>query len=258
MSKRVLNGLVRLGLIATFVGITATDAWAVCLVWKRIGGSQLCMVDSAGSLILDAQVQGFGGSVCTPGAGTDCGKVDFLAFGTLNTDTTTGCNTIVDQLDPACALSAVAIYQNKGGNTNLNLNAQPFVKVGFLQDSSDFELCDKKGKCVTQVKLSLDGYAPPPQNRNWKFVGAYVLEYKSVKRFCPGGYDIAGSCCETDERVGNVCAADYGDGKPLTTLELCELPLASFLSNPGSKIPYVCKDLKTCGGWTGVSCPAIP
>ena len=266
MGKRIGIGLLCLGAMVAMRGDAVWAAGVKCgttsnctqpYYWKS-GGTTCCTCLKVGSVVMTADIGALGGRFCSSSSDVDCGVMGLTLWGTEDTDTY-NCPNSDDPtyLDENCGLSMAALYKNKGGKFNFNVNAQPFVKPGPESATGTFDFFDKNGNASLTLELEFTGEVPPPQNPNWTFLDVLFLKFKAQKTNCPGGYDVLDQCCAFSDRVGGACSTLYGEGllsegQPLTELQLCVHP---DISNSQPGLPYDCtQPAAECGGLTGVFC----
>jgi hypothetical protein len=281
MERKVMKNLLCIGVVLVLATVVATEAGAVtcstsktlttqtCCSWRTTtSGVKYCSLWCTGSEICVNTIFGLGGSImndCIPGE--TCPVTSCEAFGTVDTDTSTGtCDTSLDEpfsLNPTCGIMGMAYCQNHGGNSKLKnpkIEGQPFVVEGV--EGTDIPLtavdCDKQGKCTTQGKLEADLSAVICQNHNWTPLTFTASEFKGRSCFCPGGYDSTGTCCEDNSRTGlGTCTAVYGDGTPTCLVQLCTIDLSNYNPLTSFDLAYECGEAVACGGVTGAPCPTV-
>lgn len=230
MSKRLVMGLLCMGVVAVLVVLPGTANAGVCTKppcagVKWFGGSCICC--STGSEIFDLTVWGVPGNLVKACAGEQCVKCS--VYGTVGDST---CDPTI--LDPDCAIQGFAYCVNpkcvRGHQDdpectgNFNVNGQPYVLDGVLSKSGSLTNCTKAGRCTTSVEVVGTLSDDICINPNWKFETFTASEFNGTCSFCETGYDSYGNCSVLEE----------------TTAEgfRCEVDLTQYV--PGVEIPYRC------------------
>ncbi len=282
MCKRLVTPLVLVGVIATFVVMQGTEAWAgTCSLSKCTGcyccgyttskttGQKICSLWCTGSEICSNVINGLGGNIvndCIPGE--TCPTTECSAFGTVPTDTSAGtCNESLDILNETCGIAGVAVCSNPNGH--FNAQGTPYTLSGAEHAIGDVQTCDKKGKCTNSLTLEPSDTSNICINPNWNFVTFTAGTFKAKSCLCPGGYDneTPKKCCATASRTTDgKCSDDdsnvYAADSPLTrgtstcVTAFCTVDLTNYTPNSPS-LAYDCQPVTTptCGGITNIPCP---
>jgi len=204
MCKRIGIGLLRLSLIAVFVGMAGSEAnaqtcstkyftGAKCTSWKSLtsSGPKVCAQWCTGSAVCDVLVDGVK-EKCEPGR--PCPEMSCTAFGTEPVETTTPGVDCTTTLDPSCGILGIGFCLQPGcepGHTNDEClgpppSGQPFVHDMALSAYGNVDDCIRHGRCREGLELEAAPDLCP--NDNWSFRFTPTIANLQVC-YCPGGFE---------------------------------------------------------------------
>lgn len=186
----------------------------------------------------------------------DCPKTQAQAFGTILPDSP-GADSCYKGFDPNnpnpdCSMPAVAFCNNPANKKPRNFpggTAVPYYFSGFASTDLQELDCNKNGNCKLLLQLDLTTGVNVCKD-NWVVADFAAQEFIGVQDMCPGGYDLNGDCCATDERDDGDCAeqnlgiinADLSatkPGEPTRYVKYCYHDLTNYQF--GDSFTYCCQ-----------------
>jgi hypothetical protein len=255
--------MLRMSVIAVFVALLGTEAnAAICasglthLGHTTIGGSlkNICYNPKTGvttyaSVRMTLQINGVPGSVLNGCATPDepCLEVQCAIYGTVQLADGAECNpTTEDPLDSDCGIDGIAVCVNPRCHNSNNpdcvgnsSNGQPYTLETSVIQSGAFQQQEcNRGKCKKSLEVEAQLSDDICINPNWEFQTFTPSEFIGQCCTCDYGFDSAGVCCGSRERVGNSCSIP---GPTCDDAFRCEVDLSDYQG--GDIIPYVCEEI---------------
>lgn len=265
MRKSNVLALLTLGVAAVFLLGAAPTAEAELICKKfQPSGPKVCYEVTTGSVVCDIIAQGVAAKLAKDCDGTaddpDCWIVITCSvYGTLDPYTEypdyQQCGVdgsfLYDGFDETCLVEGEAICYNP--QFKYNANGTAFNLPGPLTSVASSTTCESGGICTSSTTVQAqDDY--DICNNNWT-LDFTPTEFFGELGFCPGGFDSAGTCCESNKRRGGLCEKPYQrdtafEGQPGYIRTFCELPDGAFDPEGFIKkgVPYSCTDIQPDSG----------